>query len=237
MGIINLTAAASLVSASVIISLLTIVHAKTVEDETMGQALRPIPIKPFHADHANLRTPEGYSLYQGDMLLTYQQMVEAHGTEFTASLIDGGYVFPPFEEPVSVKSDENRAVQVEWIWPQTNRLNSDDKVYIPYDIASVGYTSSQEQTILDAMETLEVETQMFKFIDYSEWFDLLSAGASIPNHFIKFENLDGCWSYVGKNTGDTCSVGNCSTCTCQRISLQNSNFGTCLTNGIIVHGE
>ena len=193
-----------------------------------------------HIDNMYVTTPENWTLFQGDLLLTYPQMGSYFGFDFADSLMQSGYIFPPVDLD-GIEASENRAVELSEKWPEVNRF-SDGKIYIPYEIDAADYNNFQGSVstliarIVDPLNTLGADTQMFQFINYNEWAALNAAGASIPNHFIRFENLDGCWSWIGKQSDSGCVCDQCETC--QRLSLFHSdNAGSCLFPGTVVHGE
>lgn len=205
------------------------------------------PRNDFVDHHAKQKKAAGgYSLFQGDMLVTYDKMVELHGEEFASNLKESGFVFPPSFSPEAVEVDDNRAVVTQTIWPQTNRL-SDDKFYIPYEVDRNSYSgwttavTTIVSEITSAMNAFADDTQMFEFIDYSQWQALNAAGANIPDHFIRFESRsgEGCWSWLGKTTTTQCTCTQC-TGTCQTIGLEyneTSGVDYCIYEGTVVHGK
>lgn len=193
-----------------------------------------------HVDNMYLTTPEGWTLFQGDLLLTYPQMGSYFGFDFADSLMQSGYIFPPIDLD-GIEASENRAVELTGRWPEVNRF-SNGKIYIPYEIDEADYSNFQDSLstligkIVNPLNTLAADTQMFQFINYAEWAALNAAGANIPNHFIRFENLTSCYSRLGKSSDSNCVCDQCQTC--QRLSLRHTdNAGSCLSPRTVIHGE
>ena len=195
------------------------------------------------------QTSKGYSLFQGDMLLTYEQMAVRYGEEFATSLKEKGFVFPPSSSSEEIEIDSNRSIDPLWLWPSTFRL-SDDKYYIPYLFDTAGFSgfTPDAATLLGRIEThlrtLADESQMFEFINPSQWQALNDAGANIPGHFVKIINdAEGCWSAIGyTDDDDTCDCTGVPGCdTCQQLSLQYEGPGDddddCINEGTVVHGK
>lgn len=208
-----------------------------------------------HSHHSKqTHTSEGYSLFQGDMLLTYEQMASRYGAELATSLKEKGFVFPPSSSSEAIEVDNNRAIEPLCLWPDTFRLD-DDKYYIPYLFDTVGFSglTPDAATLLGRIEThlttLAEESQMFEFINHSQWQALNANGANIPGHFVKIINDSGCWSAVGYTEDDSdgpsdpvCDCSGVTGCvTCQRLSLQYEGPGDddddCINEGTVVHGE
>ena len=191
-------------------------------------------------------TSKGYSLFQGDMLLAYEQMTSRYGEELATSLQEKGFAFPPSSSSEAIDVDDNRSVDPDWIWPKsTNRL-SDDKYYIPYlfDTAAFSGWMTSAAALLarieSALTALANDSQMFEFINYSQWQALNSAGANIPGHFVKIINDDGCWSYLGKVDFLPCDCTGVAGCvTCQELSLEYNETADydCTDKGTVIHGE
>ena len=194
-------------------------------------------------------TPEGYSLFQGDMLLTFEQMVAIHGEEFAVTLKNNGYVYPPSPRTEAIDVDNNKAVEVDFAWT-INRYQ--DKHVIPYEIdpsAYVGFTQKTqaelEQVITDGLREIEDATQMFAFVTTAELLAINATGVNVPRgHFLRFENPGaGCFAYVGRLPflgPDICACSDTTFCdTCQTVALSyNETSGeSCMRLSTTVHGK
>lgn len=185
-----------------------------------------------------------YSLFGGDMLVTYDQIARRFGNELADSLQKSGFSYVPSTGDISIDAayeievDDNRAVEVDWIWPEAYRYNG--RIHIPYIIE--GYGDPQADAIIkQGLDELAEETGVLKFITADEFSSLSSKGANIPDHFIKFVPSTGCSSFLGYFTGDLGCYCSPPCSSCQRVfMLYNPNGGTCFRSGltgIIKHGE
>lgn len=184
-----------------------------------------------------------YSLFGGDMLVTYDQIARRFGNELADSLQKSGFKYVPSTGDISIdatyeiEADDNRAVEVDWIWPDVFRYNG--KIHIPYFIE--GYGDPQADAIIkQGLDELAEETGVLKFITSEEFENLNSIGANIPDHFIKFVPSTGCSSYIGYTFDGGCSCSPpCSSC--QRLFMFYDPDGpSCFRSGltgIIKHGE
>ena len=129
-----------------------------------------------------------YSLFGGDMFVTYEQIAKRFGNEVADSLQDSGFHFVPSSKDIafnsdSVEPDGKRAVEVDGAWPVTYRY--DGRFHIPFIIE--GYSDPDAALIIkQGLDELEAETGVLKFITADEFSLLNSKGANIPDHFIKF---------------------------------------------------
>ena len=185
-----------------------------------------------------------YSLFGGDMLVTYDQIARRFGNELADSLQKSGFRYVPSTGDISIdatfeiEADDNRAVEVDWIWPEAHRYNG--RIHIPYFIE--GYGDPQADAIIkQGLDELSEESGVLKFISSEEFQKLNSIGANIPDHFLKFVPSTGCSSFLGYFTGDggcSCSPP-CSSC--QRVfMLYDPDGPSCFrsgSTGIIKHGE
>ena len=194
-----------------------------------GDPRPPSNNRPLTGLFEQTHTPEGYSLFQGDMLLTFEQMVAIHGEEFALTFKENGYVYPPSARTETIEVDDNKAVQVDLEWT-INRYQ--DKHVIPYEIDSsayVGFTQKSqaelEQVITDGLREIEDVTQMFTFVTTAELLAINATRVNVPRgHFLRFENPGaGCFAYVGRLPflgSDICACGDTTFCeTCQTVNL------------------
>jgi len=190
------------------------------------------------------------NFFQGDMLVTFSQVVAMLGDERATELLNSGFVFLPEDENGGL----NRAItdSEDKRWPEGNRYKNTE-ILVPYEFSD-GMDAARQLTIQEGIKLVE-ETQAVRFINAAEFekhvkeVEAEGKQSTLANHFIRFFRQDRvadedsptgfrnvcASSYVGLYKGG-CNCESRTDCTCQRITLGFSFPQGCGNNpGSVAH--